>query len=230
MLPWNRRNKMSFLPCKGMQTQLLWVLALSSMAWLGMIGTAERTADAAVGKKTLPTLAIGAAYPKADLLMRSVAHGKVSLAKLKQNKGLLVVFSCNHCPYVKAWDARLAALGNRFVKRGIGVIAVNANNPKVYGEDDFDGMKTRAKKLSLAYPYAVDPKGVLARAFGAYRTPEVFLFGKDGTLVYHGAIDDNASEPQKVTQHYLADALEAVAQGKKPPLERTPSVGCGIAF
>lgn len=145
-------------------------------------------------------------------------------------KGLLVIFSCNHCPWVKAWQARMVALGNEYSKKGVGVIAINANDPTAYPEDSLEHMKIQARDHGYQFAYVVDGTSEVARAFGATRTPEVFLFDASGVLVYHGAIDDNAEKPEKVTKTYLADALAALVAGKPVPVVETKALGCSIKF
>jgi peroxiredoxin len=175
-------------------------------------------------------LAIGSSIPSADVKMKNVDGTETTLAQVKKPAGTLVVFTCNHCPFAKAWEARIVELGNTYEAKGIGVVAVNANDPKVAAEDDFAGMQQRAKERGMQFPYVVDATSNVARAFGATRTPEAFLFDKDGKLVYHGTIDDNGEEPSKVEKTYLKDALEAVASGKEVAVKETKSIGCGIKF
>jgi peroxiredoxin len=175
-------------------------------------------------------LAIGSSMPSADVKMKNVDGTEMTLAQVKKPAGTLVVFTCNHCPFAKAWEARIVELGNTYEAKGIGVVAVNANDPKVAAEDDFDGMQRRAKERGMQFPYVVDATSNVARAFGATRTPEAFLFDKDGKLVYHGTIDDNGEEPSKVEKTYLKDALDAVASGKEVAVKETKSIGCGIKF
>jgi hypothetical protein len=141
-----------------------------------------------------------------------------------------VVFTCNHCPWAKAWEQRIVTIGNTYSKRGVGVIAVNPNDPSRYAEDDFTTMQKRAKQRGMKYPYVVDATSEMARAFGASATPEAFLFDAEGKLVYHGTIDDNAHEPQKVTARYLEDALNAVIGGKAVAVQETKALGCSIKF
>ena len=116
------------------------------------------------------------------------------------------------------------------MRRGIGVIAINANDPDRNAEDSFDGMIARAKKLGIRYPYAMDETSNIARAFGATRTPEAFLFDAKGKLVYHGAIDDNAKNPSAVKQQYLKRAVDAVVSGRAISMTETKAIGCGIKF
>ncbi|MGH7731716.1 MAG: thioredoxin family protein [Candidatus Eiseniibacteriota bacterium] len=175
-------------------------------------------------------LAIGKAAPMADLRMVGVDGKSVSIIDAKGTKGTLVVFTCNSCPWVKAWESRIAELGNTYAKQGIGVIAINANDPKAKPEDDMPAMQARAKALGLAFPYVMDATSDVARAFGATRTPEAFLFDAAGKLVYHGAVDDNAHKPDQVSARWLNDALAATVGGKAVATRETKSLGCTIKF
>jgi peroxiredoxin len=176
-------------------------------------------------------LAIGAPAPAAATKMKSALDGKsVSIADVTGKAGTLVVFTCNHCPFARGWERRIADLGNAYAKKGVGVILVNANDPAKYPEDGFAEMQARAKSLGLQVPYVIDDTSNVARAFGASVTPEAFLFDKTGKLVYHGTVDDNHTDPAKVTKRYLADALDAVVAGKPPAVAETKGIGCGIKF
>jgi hypothetical protein len=124
-----------------------------------------------------------------------------------------VVFTCNACPYAKGWESRIVELGNSYAGKGIGMIAINSNDPKVVADDGYDQMVTRAKERGMKFPYVGDGTQEVAKAFGAARTPEVFLFDAKGTLVYHGAVDDNVESAEKVTKSYLKDALDSVVAG-----------------
>lgn len=175
-------------------------------------------------------LAIGSPMPSTDVKMKNVDGTEKTLAQIAQPAGTLVVFTCNHCPYAKAWETRIVELGNTYSAKGIGVVAVNANDPKVAAGDSFEGMQERAKERGMQFPYVVDATSNVARAFGATKTPEAFLFGKDGKLVYHGTIDDNGQDAAKVEKWYLKDALDAVAAGKDVAVKETKSIGCSIKF
>jgi peroxiredoxin len=180
---------------------------------------------------TAPTpLALGKTAPMADVKMKDTSGKLVSIADAKGAKGTLVVFTCNACPWAKKWEERIVKLGNEAGKKGIGMIAINANDPGKNPEDGYDVMVTRAKARGMKYAYAVDGSSDIARAFGASRTPEAFLFDAKGVLVYHGAIDDNADDPKAVKQPYLATAVNAVAAGKAVPVTETKALGCGIKF
>ncbi|MGQ9835909.1 MAG: thioredoxin family protein [Thermoanaerobaculaceae bacterium] len=172
----------------------------------------------------------GDRLPVSEVKMEGV-DGKIwTLKESMGPKGLLVIFSCNHCPWVKAWQARMVALGNEYSKKGVGVIAINANDPTAYPDDDLEHMKAQAQEHGYQFAYVVDGTSEVARAFGATKTPEAFLFDANGVLVYHGAIDDNAEKPEKVTKRYLADALAAVVEGKPVPIAETKALGCSIKF
>jgi peroxiredoxin len=174
-------------------------------------------------------LNIGDKAPSTSVKMKNVDGSAVSIADVAGKQGTLVVFSCNHCPFVKAWQGRIASVGNAAKTKGIGVIIINSNDPTDYPEDSYAEMQKRAKDLGFTFPYVVDATSDMARAFGATRTPEAFLFDKDGKLVYHGAIDDS-KEADQVTKHFLQDAINAAVAGKAVPVAETKFVGCGIKF
>lgn len=175
-------------------------------------------------------LGLGDGIPLGDVKMKNVDGSEVSIAAIKGAKGTLVVFTCNHCPYVKAWEERLTILGNASRGMGIGAIFINSNDPEKYPEDGLVEMKARARKLGLEVPYVVDATSDVARAFGAGKTPEVYLFDATGKLVYQGTVDDNAEKPDAVTKTYLKDALTAVAASQVPTVQQTKALGCSIKF
>jgi hypothetical protein len=173
-------------------------------------------------------LAIGDAMPAANAALLNVDGRELTLTKVVGEKGTLVIFSCNHCPWVQAWEGRMVEIGNGYRTKGVGVIAVNSNDPKEYPDDDLPRMRERARDKNYLFPYAVDTTSDLARAFGATHTPEAFLFDASGRLAYHGTIDDNARTPEKVQHAYLRDALDAVLAGKSPAVAETKALGCTI--
>jgi thiol-disulfide isomerase/thioredoxin len=181
-----------------------------------------------------PALAldIGAVWPKEAVSqkLKNVDEREVTIEGVKGEKGTLIIFYCNHCPYVKAWQDRIVMLGNRYAAKGIGVIAVNSNDPVKYPDDRFEKMQAKAKEKGFQFSYAVDGTSMVAKQFGATRTPEAYLFNASNELFYHGAIDDNAEEPLKVQKRYLEDALEALLKGKAFQPAETKSVGCTIKF
>ena len=129
-------------------------------------------------------LPIGAMIPMADVAMKNVDGKEINLKSIVQPAGTLVVFTCNQCPLAKMWESRIIEIGNAYAAKGIGVVAINANDPKAYPEDAFDAMQVRAKEKGMEFPYVVDATSNVARAFGATKTPEAFLFDKNGKLVY----------------------------------------------
>ncbi|HHH40656.1 MAG TPA: thioredoxin family protein [Chloroflexi bacterium] len=153
-----------------------------------------------------------------------------SLSDYADKEAVVVIFSCNHCPYVQAWEDRMIQIQADYADKGVQLIAISANDAKKYPADSFPKMKERAREKGFNFPYLYDETQEVARAYGAERTPEVFLFDKAGVLRYHGAIDDNYEDPNAVRHHYLRDALDAVLAGQDPPVQETPPVGCTIKW
>ena len=177
-----------------------------------------------------PELTIGSKLPKADKMMADVSGKEISLGTAKTDKGVLVIFTCNTCPYVKLSESRIKEYTNLATKNGIGAVLVNSNEAqRADGDDDsFAEMKAYYAKQDLKCFYTVDAKSEVADAFGATRTPQSFLFNKDGVLVYKGAIDDNVKDPKAVKNSYLKDALTALAKGEKVVTAESKSIGCTI--
>lgn len=175
-------------------------------------------------------IAIGDAIPMADIKMKNVNDKDVTLASLAGKKGTLVVFTCNHCPWAKMWQSRVAEIGNAALAAGLGAVAINANDPAAYAEDAFPEMKKRAKELKLKFPYVVDGTSDVARAFGATRTPEAYVFDASGKLVYHGTVDDSPKDAAAVKSSWLRDAVNAVSEGKPVVEAETKAMGCSIKY
>jgi peroxiredoxin len=142
---------------------------------------------------------------------------------------LVLVQSCNHCPYVLAWEGRIDALAREYADRGVRFAAVNSNDAEAYPADSFDAMVEHAREARYSFDYLYDESQEVARALGSERTPEAFVFDADRRLVYHGAVDDNREEAD-VTTSYLRDALEAALAGEIPPVADTPPVGCSVKW
>lgn len=172
-------------------------------------------------------LGLNAAPPMADEKMKDVSGKEVSLNTVKTGKGLLVIFSCNTCPYVKLSESRIKELTDLSTKQGIGCIIINSNEAQRAEDDSFDEMVKYAASQKFTCPYTVDANSKLADAFGATRTPQCFLFDGKG-LIYKGAIDDNVKDPAAAKTHYLKDAIEALLKGETPKLQETKSIGCTI--
>ena len=152
-----------------------------------------------------------------------------SLEDYAASELLVLIQSCNHCPYVLAWEGRMIAIQRDYTDRGVRVVAVNSNDASRYPADSFEEMQARARREGFTFDYLHDEDQSLARALGAERTPEVFVFDRERRLVYHGAIDDNRDETA-VTKHYLRDALDALLAGGEAPVGETPSVGCTVKW
>lgn len=186
-------------------------------------------------QSTPETLAIGATAPKTDLKMADISGKKITLADIKKENGLLVVFSCNTCPFVvgsdgsEGWEGRYAGLNKLAAANGIGMVLVNSNEAKRSAGDNLDDMKNRAKSQGFAdCRYVLDERSELANAFFARTTPHVYLFDKDLKLVYKGSIDDNVDDSKKVSKTYLNDAIQNLKQGKTIDPAETKPVGCSI--
>jgi peroxiredoxin len=142
---------------------------------------------------------------------------------------LVLVQSCNHCPYVIAWEERINALQREFGDRGVRIVAVNSNDAEQYPTDSFEAMVEHAREAGYVFDYLYDESQEVARALGAERTPEAYVYDAERRLVYHGAVDDSR-EVDGVTEHYLRDAIEAALAGETPPVADTPPVGCSVKW
>lgn len=143
---------------------------------------------------------------------------------------LIVIFSCNHCPYVQAYEKRIINLQNEFKDKGVQVVAINSNDDSKYPEDSFDEMKKRADLRNFNFPYLRDHSQEIAKAFGASHTPQIFLFNSDRKLKYEGKIDDNWQEPEQVKNRYLRNAILEVLNGNEVSVPETFSIGCTIKW
>lgn len=153
-----------------------------------------------------------------------------SLEKFDQKKAIVVVFSCNHCPFVKIYEDRLIAIQKDYSAKGVQLIAINSNDETIYPEESLKNMIIRAHSKEFNFPYLRDKDQSVAEAYGAERTPEVFLFDNDRILRYHGRIDDNVEEPHNVRFHYLRDALDKILTGKEVSTKETAIIGCTIKW
>jgi len=162
--------------------------------------------------------------------LKNVDGKTVALSDYSSQKGVIVVFTCNPCPFAKAYEQRIIDLHNKYAGQGFPVVAINSNNPVVSPEDSFENMKSRASEKNYPFPYLVDDQGIF-EAYGATRTPHIFLLEKSGNgfeVAYIGAIDDNAMEASAVSKRYLESAIKAVMAGEKPSPASTKAVGCTI--
>ena len=174
------------------------------------------------------TLNLGDAAPHFDLPGTDGYRHK--LEEYADKVALVVIFSCNHCPYVQAYEDRMMELQRTFGPQGAQLVAINSNETAHHPEDSFDHMVERAQARNFNFPYLRDDSQEIARAYGAERTPHIFAFDRDQKLVYTGAIDDNWKEPEAVTRPYLADALTALIAGQPVAEATTHAIGCSVKW
>jgi peroxiredoxin len=158
-----------------------------------------------------------------------VDGGRHSLDDYDAATLLVLVQSCNHCPYVQAWEDRLMAITRDYQPRGVRIVAINSNDAVAYPEDSFEQMRRRAELRGFPFDYLHDESQAVAHALGSTRTPEVFVFDRRRRLRYHGAIDDSRDD-RSVRRHYLRDALDALLEGREPPIAETAPVGCSMKW
>lgn len=157
--------------------------------------------------------------------LEGVDGRKHSSASLKEAKAVVVVFTCNHCPVAKSYEKRLIALTGKYEKN-VKVVAISVS---LYKADLLDEMKKRAKQKQYNFAYLHDPSQKIGEAYGVLRTPTVFLLDDQRKVAYMGAIDDSMYE-ERVTESYLADAIESVLAGREPEIAETKSIGCPVAY
>lgn len=173
-------------------------------------------------------LQIGASIPKAEVKMQDIGGTEISFNDAMKENGLMVMFSCNTCPVVHKYESRTIEVCKKALSKNIGVILLNSNEAYRGEGDSYVDMKSYAEKLGYTFNYALDKNSVMADAFGANRTPEIFLFNNEKKLVYHGAIDDNSSGPDQVTRKHASIAMDEMTEGKDVSMKETKSVGCTI--
>ncbi len=176
----------------------------------------------------IDTLSIGAKAPKLDKELKDVSGKERALREIGAENGLLVIFSCNTCPFVKAWEDRYPEIRDQASEKDVGMALINSNAKKRDQGDGFADMKARHKNKGYGCPYLLDENSKLANAFGAKTTPHVFLFDDNFELVYKGAIDDNYENAEAVEEPYLKNALNALEEGGKIDPQQTKAIGCSI--
>jgi peroxiredoxin len=168
-----------------------------------------------------------------DFRLKNVDGNMMSLSDFKDAKGFIVIFSCNHCPFVKRYQDKMIQLDKRFKDRGYPVVAINPNDAEEYPADSYQNMKKRANKEGFTFPYLRDKGADVARRFGASATPEAYVLQKQGgelVLKYHGGIDNNPKNPAEADKEYLANAVEALLKGQAPQPAQTKAIGCSIKY
>ena len=184
---------------------------------------------AAVAIVHAQALPIGAAAPAFSL--KNVDGTTVSLADYNNEKGVVVVFSCNECPYVKAYEDRMIELHGEFAPKGYPLVLINANDPELSPSDAFNKMQEKAKSQKYPFPYLVDEGQKVLPLYGATRTPELFILKKTGdqfVVGYHGTIDDNSQDANGVEERFAANAIAALLAGETPAPAVTKAIGCAI--
>ncbi len=166
-----------------------------------------------------------------DFNLKGVDGKMYASNTMDEVKGLVVIFTCNHCPYAVAYEDRIIELDRKYKKLGFPVIAINPNDSTIAPDDSYSGMIERAKEKRFTFPYLLDADQSIYKAYGATKTPHVYLLNKvkSGLKVeYIGAIDDNYADPSKVKKAFLADAIDALLKGKSPRPNYTKAIGCSI--
>ena len=178
---------------------------------------------------------IGDEVPDFSLLNTDGIH--INMGLYKDAKGFIVIFTCDHCPYAKAYQERIKALNLKYAPQGYMVLAINPNDPTENPSDSYDSMKVRYKSAHFNFPYLMDDQQKVASAFGATRTPHVFILQKQGLgqttkymVRYIGAIDDNYEDASKVKNKYVEDAVNSLLKHEYPAVENTKAIGCGIKW
>jgi len=173
-------------------------------------------------------LKIGSSAP--DFNLPGIDGKEYSLNSFADKNALIIIFSCNHCPYVQAYEERMKQIQEDYQQKGVTVIAINSNEDVNYQDDSFENMKKRADEQNFNFLYLRDDDQSVARAYDATHTPEIFLFDEDRKLAFHGKIDDNWQEPEKVQNHYLRNALDELLEGKEISVPETFTIGCTIKW
>ena len=171
----------------------------------------------------------GAKAPSFSL--KGVDGKTVSRSDYNDSKGVILIFTCNTCPYVVAYEDRMIALHNKFAPKGYPVVTINPNDPELSKGDSYEAMQQRAKEKSFPFPYLFDEKQEIFPKYGATRTPEVFLLKKvndEFIVVYTGTIDDNYKDESEVKEKFAANAVKATMKGETPNPATTKAIGCTI--
>ncbi|MDO9552681.1 thioredoxin family protein [Rhodonellum sp.] len=198
------------------------ILMLGCFLWIGIsFSTQAQEKGYSVGDKA------------SDFELKNVDGKMVSLSGLKDVKGAIVIFSCNTCPYVVAYEDRMIALHQKYESLGYPLIAINPNDDKVSPKDSFENMQKRAKDKNFPFAYVHDKKQEVIKSYGGSRTPHVYLLKKednDYVVKYIGAIDNNHQDASSVTEKYLENAMDAVLSGNEVALKTTKAIGCTIKW
>ncbi len=199
--------------------QVMWAVMLSVLTLVNAWAQGTRT------------YGIGDAV--SDFRLKNVDDRQVGLQDYRSQKGVIIVFTSNHCPFAKSYEDRLLSISQRYAGQGYPVIAIQSNDPGAYEDDSFDNMKARSRERSYSFPYLFDETQQVARLFGVSKTPQVYVLKQTGgqfTLQYTGAIDDNPQDANSVRVRYLEDALTSLLAGKAIVNPVTRPIGCAIKW
>ena len=168
-----------------------------------------------------------------DFTLQSTEGGTVSLADFADSTVLVVMFICNHCPYVKHIDAGLVSFARDYADKSVAIVAISSNSVETHPDDGFEKMAEEKKKIGYSFPYLYDPTQEVAKAYEAACTPDFFVFDKERKLQYRGQFDDSrprTESPAPVTGRDLRAAVDALLAGEKPAAVQKPSIGCNIKW
>ncbi|MDX9702120.1 MAG: thioredoxin family protein [Candidatus Auribacterota bacterium] len=168
--------------------------------------------------------------PIVDFNLKGTDGNHYTPASFADKDVVVLVVTCNHCPYSKAAWPLLIDLQNKFNDKGVQFVAINPNDEKGYPEDSFDNMKVYVEKYGINFPYLRDETQETARALKAVCTPDIYVYDGKRNLYYHGRINNNWQNPDKVTERNLEDALNGLLKGDPPPQDQPPSIGCSIKW
>ncbi len=171
--------------------------------------------------------------PAKDFRLKNINGQYITLADYPEAKGFIVIFTCNHCPYAKAYEDRIIELDKKYAKQGFPVIAINPNDPAEFPEDSFENMQKRAKNKNYTFPYLLDETQNVAKTYGATKTPHTYLLKNDSgnyKVEYIGAIDDNSQDASSVKEKYLENAIAQVIKNEKVIINSTKAIGCSIKW
>ena len=168
-----------------------------------------------------------------DFKLKNVNEKIVSMADYKDAKGIIVVFTCNHCPFAQKYESRIMDLDRKYKPKGFPVIAISPNDPAEVADDSFENMQKRAKEKGYSFPYLIDETQNVAKEYGATKTPHVYLLQKENgayVVKYIGAIDDNTDDEKAVKEKYVENAIANLLAGKPVNPATTKAIGCGIKW
>lgn len=178
----------------------------------------------------LSSFALAPGDPAPNFALPGVDGATHRLSDFAGQRLLLVVFWCNHCPYVQAWESRMIAIGRKYGPKGVGIVLINSNDAEAYPDDNAEAMARRAKEKGYPFPYLRDDSQEVARAYGALVTPHPMLFGPDRRLLFQGRIDDDHQHPERVKHRYLESALEQALAGAPVVPSQLPVAGCTVKW